>query len=307
MSSKTSMDIQTIINSRFGVRTGMTIGKVFPPRMGYFISKLIIGLILKRRNSPINRSIRLNQWIIHDKQLNAEELDLQVKKVLTHGARCLYDFFHVFSDKEKLLSLAPLTPNAKKWIELTQNGKIGGFIAGPHMSNFDLVFLANGYRGLQGMVLTYEQPTSGYHIQNQIRELTGLEIVPINSADFYTRALNRMKNKGFVITGVDRPVQNKRHMMNFFGYPSPLPAGHIRMALEANVPITVVAPRMLPSGEYDIYISDPIEMIHKDNLIESIRINGEAVLKVIEKYILMAPEQWLMFYPVWPQFLDQLP
>ncbi|MCD6402208.1 MAG: lysophospholipid acyltransferase family protein [Anaerolineales bacterium] len=301
------MDIQTITNSRYGINAGMAIARALPPRVGYFVNRILVYLIAKRKSSPLNKSIRLNQWIIHDQQLSAQELDVQVKKVLNHAARCLFDFFHVLSDKEKIKELAPQTENAKRWVELTRNGKRGGFIAGPHLSNFDLVFLANGFRGLQGLVLTYGNPTSGYGIQNKIRENTGLEIVPVIGEKSYKKAVDFMKSGGFVITGVDRPIRKKSHMMNFFGYPSPLPAGHIRMALEANVPVSVVAPKMLPSGYYDVNVSDPIEMIHKDDPEEEIRINGEAVLKVIENYILKAPEQWLMFYLVWPQFMDQVP
>jgi len=301
------MDIQTVLNSRYGINTGLAIARALPPRIGNFVSKLLVHVITMRKSSPINRSVRLNQWIVHNKELTSQELDRQVKKVLFHGAHCLYDFFHVLSDKNKIMELAPLTKNAQKWIDLSRNGKIGGFIVGPHLSNFDLVLLSYAFRGLQGLVLTYGSPTSGYDIQNKIREMTGLEILPATGEETHQKAIDYMKSGGFVITGVDRPLRKKSHMMNFFGYPSPLPAGHIRMALEANVPITVVAARMHPSGLYDVFVSDPIEMIHKNDQLEEVRINGEAVLKVIENFIRKVPEQWLMFYPVWPQFLDQLP
>ena len=108
-----------------------------------------------------------------------------------------------------------------------------------------------------------------------------------------------MRNGGFVITAVDRPVRSKKQVLNFFGYPSTLPVGHIRMALEAEVPIIVVAAELRADQHYHLNISDPIELVHHQDPDEEIRINGEAVLRVIESFIRKAPGQWLMYYPVW--------
>jgi lauroyl/myristoyl acyltransferase len=71
------------------------------------------------------------------------------------------------------------------------------------------------------------------------------------------------------------------------------------MALEANVPIIVVAVVMQADQRYHIRISDPLSLIRHDNPDEEIRINGEAVLKIIEGHIREQPGQWLMYYPVW--------
>jgi predicted LPLAT superfamily acyltransferase len=35
--------------------------------------------------------------------------------------------------------------------------------------------------------------------------------------------------------------------------------------------------------------------------------NTEMVLKVAEGYIRQAPYQWAMFYPVWPEALNEMP
>jgi lauroyl/myristoyl acyltransferase len=36
------------------------------------------------------------------------------------------------------------------------------------------------------------------------------------------------------------------------------------------------------------------------NPVDEIERNAEAVLKPVENWIRQAPEQWSMFYPVWP-------
>jgi KDO2-lipid IV(A) lauroyltransferase len=35
--------------------------------------------------------------------------------------------------------------------------------------------------------------------------------------------------------------------------------------------------------------------------------NAEKVLQAAEAYIRQAPQQWSMFFPVWPDIMDQVP
>ena len=66
----------------------------------------------------------------------------------------------------------------------------------------------------------------------------------------------------------------------------------------------IVAAEMRADQRYHLNISDPIELVNHQDPDEEIRINGEAVLRVIENFIRKTPEQWLMYYPVWPEFMS---
>lgn len=301
------MDIQKISQSRYGVGFALLLGRLLPPKLGYFVGNRIADFVATRKASPMIQAIRANQWVVQGEHLTSPELDQAVRMVLRHAARCAVDLYHTLTDPEKIKALSPPTPMAIELIRKSRTREQGYFIVAPHLSNFDLVFLANGFRGLQGMVLTYGQPTSGYDMQNRIREKTGLDITPVRGEETHQLAIERLKNNEFVITAVDRPIRRKPHRLTFFGRPSPLPAGHIRMALAANVPIIVAAARMNPSGIYELLTSDPIEMIHFDDPDKAIRVNAEKVLKVMEDFIRQAPTQWLMYYPVWPEVLDLMP
>ena len=48
-------------------------------------------------------------------------------------------------------------------------------------------------------------------------------------------------------------------------------------------------------------------MVSYEDRDEELIVNAEAVLKVAEGYLKKAPEQWAMFYPVWPQVLNETP
>jgi KDO2-lipid IV(A) lauroyltransferase len=114
----------------------------------------------------------------------------------------------------------------------------------------------------------------------------------------------RLLNGGNVLTGLDRPVETLKYQPKFFGYPASLPVVYTHLALQAKVPVVVVSAITKPDGNYFLYASDPIKMISNgDMYTESVR-NAEAVLEVAEEIIRKYPQQWSMFYPVWPQFMQ---
>jgi KDO2-lipid IV(A) lauroyltransferase len=244
------------------------------------------------------KAVRANQSVVRGGRLTSEEIDRAVEQVFTHAGRCFVDLYHNLKNPAGLKALCPLDDDLKRLIDWSQDEEFGAFAAAPHLSNFDLALLAAAYHGLKSQVLTYGNPTGGYKIQNDIRAQTGLLITPV-SPEVHQQAIENMREGGFTITAVDRPIRRKAHYLNFFGQASPLPAGHIRMALEADVPFVVVAAEMKTDGHYRVNVSEPIPLVRRDDPDEEIRINGEAILSVIEGHIRRNPGQWLMYYPVW--------
>ena len=294
------LDFQSLSNSRFGVNLAIWIGRTMPQVLSYRIADLGANLLAKRDNA-MTRAIRANQWVIRGENSSPEELNQAVREVLQHAGRCFADLYHDLTNPEGIKKLCPLTPSIEKLLEFSQPDTSGVFIVAPHLSAFDIALLALAYHGLRGKVLSYGNPPGGYELQNEIRASTGLEITPVRGQETHDEAIEYLRQGGVVITAVDRPIRGKSHNLTFFGRPSPLPAGHIRMALEADVPMIIAAPQMTEACKYRINVSDPLPMApHADHDIE-IRQNAEAVLKVIEEFIRLAPGQWLMYYSVWPE------
>jgi KDO2-lipid IV(A) lauroyltransferase len=290
--------MQRFFRSSFGVSLGLALGRLIPPKLGYWLVTVGAKHLARKSESPMVKAVRANQAVIRGGKLAPEEIELAVEQVFTHAGRCFVDLFHNLQNPAGLKDLCPLDENLKRLIDWSQDDEFGAFIVAPHLSNFDLALLAAAYHGLKGQVLTYGSPTGGYKIQNDLRAKTGLLITPV-SPEVHQQAIKNMRDGGFVITAVDRPIRQKAHFLNFFGRPSPLPAGHIRMALDAAVPFIVAAAEMKPDGKYLINISDPIPLVHHNNPDQEIRINGEVILSVIEGHIRRNPDQWLMYYPVW--------
>lgn len=299
------MGDQAFLNSKLFAKFSITLGKRLPPFLGYGIGNLVSGLLTLNKHSEMNRSIRLNQWVVHDGSISEKELHRKNRAVLKHAARCYYDYFHTLSDEEAVRKLVPKTQEIEAFLELSKKDQ-GVFVVAPHLSNFDLVVRALVMYGLEAKVLSYENPTGAYQIQNKIRASTGLDITPFRDANAYTETVQYLKAGGMAATGVDRPVKIRKpkHMVEFFGRPSALPVGHITIALAADVPISVVAVNMAADGTYKFFHTGPLPLQRHPNRIKEMTLNVEMINEVMEDYIRQIPEQWLMYYPVWPQLLD---
>ena len=298
--------MQKLLNSKFSVRLSILIGKSMPQRMGAWFIKSISSIIGSIDNLDLTRSIRSNQCVVNGGSLSGPELARRTKQVLSHAGRCYYDLYHYYDMQEKLETIVPWSEKMTELVNYSQEDQ-GYLVVAPHLSNFDLVVARLVKSGFKAKVLSYPNPGSGYQLQNEIRNSFGMDVVPLGDSSLEAEMVEYLKAGGVVATGVDRPVptRKKRHYAQFFGRPSPLPLGYVSTALAADVPIIVVAAHMNPDGSYGLRLSKPIMLKKYKNKLDDIILNAERVLKKIEEFIMLSPEQWLMFYPVWPDQMSE--
>lgn len=292
------MSFQALVNSRVGVGLGLAVGRSVPSPMSYPLVNLLAGKLAGCEKRPLIQAIRNNQKVVQGQPLNNSELKKVVGDVLRFTGHCFVDLYRNFSNPKNLKKKIILNADLERLIDLSQDKKFGAFVVVPHMSSFDLMLLGAASLGLKTKVLTFGQPTGGYKLQNEIRALSGLDIMPVSRRTNLS-ALASLRQGGFVLTAVDRPIPGQKRMVNFFGRPSPLPDGHIRMALKADVPILAAAVHMNQDGLYQLQLSEPLFMQRLADSEEEVRRNAERVLSVLEGYIRTHPTQWQMFYPVW--------
>jgi KDO2-lipid IV(A) lauroyltransferase len=257
------------------------------------------------RRTGIVRAVEANQWVVGSEALSRDELAHRTRAVFRQDARCLYDLYHSLEQPDAIRQMFRFTPGFERVREQICAGRQGTLLVCPHLGNFDLAGHAMAYRDVRPLVLSYPQPSEGYRVQNRLRSTAGLKMTPM-SMQALRQATETLSQGGAVLTGVDRPIAGEKYRPVFFGRPAALPVWHVRLALKVRLPITVIACQILPDGGYQITASDPIPIQpHPDLVTETIR-NAEAVLRVIEEWIRQAPEQWAMFYPVWPETITEL-
>ena len=298
--------LQRVSHSSFGIYFSRFVGRTLPPPLGHLVAASLARAIVIQHDSSQVRAVRANQWVVQNPALTPAQLGRAVNAVFRHGGRCIYDMYHYYQNPDGLAKKVTFSPHALEVVERSRSGREGMVLASLHLSNFDLSLQALAQTGLEALVLTIPQPPSSYQLQNQQRTIKGIEAIPFSFSALY-RAAEHLKSGKVVLTGVERPVPSQKYPVRFFGRPALLPVAHVQLALLAHVPVIVMACHMRPNGTYLVDASEDIRMRSlPDRQAETTR-NAEAVLEQLETLIRAYPSQWLMYYPVWPETLKEMP
>jgi lauroyl/myristoyl acyltransferase len=304
-----TLRLSELLNSRLSIALGLGFSWFIKPRVGYPLSRWVADRISSRHRATMVRSVRSNQWAIHDMHISAQQLNTLVCETFRNSARSLYEFWHLFTNPQEVLDRVDFEPSFIQCLQRAQRKESGTLLVAPHMCNFDLIGRAAALRGLELHILSYPQPPGGYRWQNKLRQLPGLWVTPM-SVEALHQASETLRANRVVLTGVDRPLptgKDAKYRPHFFGRPANLPVFHIRLALKHNLPIIVLGATRKPDGCYTVWASDPIPMQRSADLIQETVENAEVILEFIAGNIRKAPDQWAMFYAVWPETLDTVP
>ncbi len=300
------IDAQKILESRKAVNLALWFGRVVPDRLGYAITNYIVKIIARQKHWGAVRAARANQWVISQGILSPEQLDQRVLDTFRFTGHAIFELNHNIHRPKAIGHLIKFDSRAEDVINHEPIPGAGSLIVSTHLGNFDFCARAAALRGLKGMVITLPKfNNGGYQLQYEMRKEIGLEVFPA-SRSVLRQAIQRLQAGELVLTGIDRPIQNAKHKPLFFGRPADLPMHHIYLALKAAVPIYVAVAVLKPDNRYHFLISDPIHMHpdpdHKTEMV----VNAERVLRVAEGFIRQYPEQWSMYFPVWPDAMAEV-
>jgi lauroyl/myristoyl acyltransferase len=301
-----SIDLQQVINSPRVVNLAFSLGKAIPPGLGNPLCRWIGDWIAAQRDSNVTQAIRTNQYVARGTSLDKEALDQAVRETLRNNLRDLYLLYHYVENPEATRRLIHLNSLARELIERPEFGDRGLVIVGLHLSGFDLILQSICRQGLTGMILTVPNPQGGRRVEFEMRKRTGMNLVPA-SLSTLRQAVKHLEQGGIVLTGMDHPVSDSKYRPRFFGYESCLPTHYVSLALKARVPVVIMAVIRQEDGAYHILSSEPIEMAYDSDHEKEILSNAEILLKRAEEFIRLAPGQWNIPMPIWPQFLGHVP
>lgn len=293
------MDVQDILGSPPFVVLGIVIAHILPPFLGRKLAQSI-AKGMRRRRSYMFLMARENLAHVVGDKIGEEELDSMAETAIYHSGSTCYDMFRL-SAKDYQSGRAKIKLNPKEWARACEvfHDERGTVIVGPHMSNFDLVAQWFAAQGFEIQALGLKGPSRGTQVVNLVRRHRQVTVTPITMSSLRS-AVARLRGGGIVATGVDRPVEGSDELLPFFGVPGPLPTGHIRLALRTNSRIVAACCTQDGNGCYSIRIAPPLDMQRTGDRAKDVRHNAMRVLAIIEDMIRQAPEQWLMFVPVWP-------
>jgi lauroyl/myristoyl acyltransferase len=301
-----TLDTRKIINSRYGVGLAAFLARQAPPWLGFHLANLAANFLSSRENWSMVQAARANQWVASGETLTQTELDAIVRENFRNTARAIYEVNHFYGKPGEINRLIDDEQIQESLYQRPKNAARGLVIAGIHQGNFDLTVMSVILKGLVGLLLGLPEIKGGYQIQHEMRKRTGMDLVPTSPSSL-RKAVEYLRTGGIVATGLDRPIPEPPIRPVFFGRQADLPVHHIYLALKAQVPVMVTASPRQSDGRYHILASEPIEMEHYPDRAVELKVNAEKVCRVAENFIRMAPAQWSMTFPVWPEAIGQVP
>lgn len=296
------MDIQSIINAEYGIRTGLALARLMPPSAGYALARFLAKWITNQRNQPMVQAVRANQWVARGGNLTCSELDEAVQATFQDRAYSIFNLYHNLQKPERMLRAVDFSADFNGLIERSRRRDAGLVVVMAHISNYELVALAAALNGGQGVALTLPEQPGGYKQHDLIRQRYGIEAIPASMASF-KYATEVLREGGIVATGVDRPLPQSRYRPTFFGRKAGLPVHYVALALKADVPVVFAFAYRKDDGRYGVTNSEFMYMKDYDSRKATVLANAERVLERCEQAITRDPKQWAMFFPVWPDVL----
>ncbi len=295
------MNLKQFLARGWPTRLAFHIGKIIPPGMAYWLARRCARLAV-RLKSDIYHTARANLRHVTPDASEAA-LDAAVERLFEQALRGYYELFHnVGRGVVAAEDFAPpvyISPELRGYIDAALADGRGLFILGSHMSNFDLGGIAlSQYIPVQVQVLSVAEPPPGFEFFNQLREKGDGIVTPV-SPEVLRDAMRRLREGGVVITGVDRPGDDGDEPVTFFGETAHLPTGYMRIPLRTDCLMMTVA-FVYREGAYWIIGNPPLEVERTGDRHQDVIHNVQRILAQIEDLIRVAPDQWMMFVPVWP-------
>ena len=191
-----------------------------------------------------------------------------------------------------------IRPEVRGYVQEAVATGRGLFVLGSHMSAFDLCGIAfSHWAPSPPQALSLADPPPGFEFVNSLRARGRGTITPI-SPETLRLAMQYLRDGGIVLTGVDRPIPDGNEPVTFFGQTAYLPTGYIRIPLKTDCLVMTMAFRY--DGErYHLMANPAMEMERTGDRERDVRLNVQRVLAQIEGFVRMAPDQWMVFTPVW--------
>ncbi|MGE3539706.1 MAG: lysophospholipid acyltransferase family protein [Candidatus Tectimicrobiota bacterium] len=172
-----------------------------------------------------------------------------------------------------------------------------GFIAATaHLGNWDLAGrLLSTYGRTLHVIMAAEHDGALHNWLRQHREQPALRFVTNTQPTVLVQLLTALRRGEMVAVQVDRATGHRSDMrVPFFGAPASFPLGPFTLASAAQVPVLPCFCLMRPDQQYDIFVEEaiPVSRGHEETALRQ-------MVAVLERYVLMAPDQWCNFYDIW--------
>jgi lauroyl/myristoyl acyltransferase len=296
------MKLADLGNSAFVTRLAVALARWLPPAAGQGVAEAAARLAARNPRSALTTAIRSNQAVARGLPYESPEAEQAVLEVLRHGMRAHADVFRAMAiGRQGLLDGMLLDPSLRNLLDPALASGRGVILVGAHMSAFEFMLLTLTDLGYPGLALAAANPTGSYREQNEIRRRHGLDVQPIDRQSLRT-AIERLRQGKLVMTGVDRPDAAGRPL-RLFGRQAQLPVGPARLALRTGALLVAGLCRSDGPHHYRGMGIGQIDPHPFKDRADGTTDLAQAILELFEPELRARPQEWLMYYPLWPEMI----
>jgi len=280
-------------------RAALTLSKWLPPGPAEALSRVFARVLVTAKPANYHGASDNLRHMLPD-GTSEREHQCTLYRLFYHAAKSYYYLFHNLAYSNDPRTFRPpvrMTDDARHFVDQAVKTGRGLFIAASHTSNFDLAGIAmTQYLPKPVQVLSIANPTSGFELMNRMRTNDNGFVTPITPTSLRD-AIQRLRDGGIVMTGTDHPVAGGNSPLTFFGHTAYLPTGYMRIPLMTDALVMTLANHY--DGEtYRILGNRAMELERTGDRAHDIKTNAQRVLSQLETFIRRAPDQWMVFDPI---------
>ncbi|MBN1484812.1 MAG: hypothetical protein JXA37_08830 [Chloroflexia bacterium] len=200
------------------------------------------------------------------------------------------------ASREEAFSFVELEePGWSEFLRLYRQGQ-GLLLVVAHLSSFDLAAQYLAAQGVPVSILVLPETGPMHDFLNELRRLGGVQVLPVGPKSV-RRAWRALQQGQVVVVAGDRPVKGQGSEVDFFGRPTVLPDGHVRLALHTQAAVGTVFCRW-EQGRFRVRF-ESLELLRSGDQERDIQANMQRLTRRLESYIRARPEQWHLFLQLW--------
>lgn len=294
------------------VRFGLAAARAFsliayytPVRIGYLLSD-IVAVWMFLRFHGYRRAVMANLRAVYRGSIPERELRKRARWVFRTSSRNFWDLACLpHFDRERLGEMHCLEVGDWSLIDDAMARGKGGIMISAHLGAFDFIgqYVLTG-RHLPLVLTSSTVPPYLFAGVTYWRRSLGSRVEIVNS-NALRQVVHAMRKGELVTLVADRNFGGTGYPVEFFGQPTTLPSGPIKLARETGAPlIPVFAYRkdiQHRRREFFFRVGPPIHIERTSNRDADIAQGMRRLVEILEQSISRAPEQWVMFQPVWPE------
>jgi KDO2-lipid IV(A) lauroyltransferase len=268
-----------------------------PSHIGYWLAKWV-GRLLYLFSPRLKRVLTHNMRHVLGPDANESQVQAVVRQALVNIAKGHHDLFRLArlsSDElERMVRI-----EGKEYFEQARALGRGTIGISAHLGNVDFFMQATVVRGIPTVApVLRTEPERLFRYTRRLRESHGLRLIP--SDEPMIGLMRALKQGNIVGLACDRDVGGSSRVIDFFGKPTRLPAGPVRVALKTGSPLLPAFALRLPDNTFVVEMEPPLTLPKTGDTDADIDNGMRKVVAIMERYIARHPEQWLVAAPIWP-------